>query len=85
VRARRPGCQRCQARAQCCRVLSDLRRADDREFKATRRVDAGSGLVAAHAALRAPNLKARLATQARAREEFRAVWRGYSAGHDYNA
>jgi hypothetical protein len=48
-------------------------------------VDAGSALVAAHAALRAPNLKARLATQARAREEFRAVWRGYSAGHDYNA
>ena len=40
-----------------------------------------------HAALRAPNLKARLATQARAREEFRAVWRGYSAGgqHDYSA
>ena len=39
----------------------------------------------AHATLRAPNLKARLATQARAREEFRAVWRGYAQQHDYNA
>lgn len=46
---------------------------------------AGVGLVMAHAALRAPNLKARLATQARAREEFRAVWRGYAQQHDYTA
>ncbi|KAK9839420.1 hypothetical protein WJX81_001221 [Elliptochloris bilobata] len=48
---------------------------------------AGGATVLTHAALRAPNLKVRLATQARAREEFRAVWRGYSAGaqHDYNA
>lgn len=32
-------------------------------------------LVGAHASLRSPNLKARLAT---ANEEFRATWRGYS-------
>ena len=37
-----------------------------------------------HAALRQPNLKARLAS---ARDEFRAVWRGYQDPdmvHDYN-
>ena len=33
----------------------------------------GAALVAAHAALRSPNLKARLSS---AREEFQAVWRG---------
>lgn len=40
------------------------------------------GLPLLHATLRSPNLKARLAS---AREEFRAVWRGYQADnvHDY--
>ncbi|KAF8057756.1 PRA1A2 [Scenedesmus sp. PABB004] len=44
---------------------------------------AGVGLALCHASLRSPNLKARLAS---AREEFRAVWRGYQADiahHDY--
>ena len=38
--------------------------------------------MAAHAVFRAPNLKARMAS---ARQEFRAVWRGYQTdfGHDY--
>mmetsp|Transcript_24643 Transcript_24643/g.61948 ORF Transcript_24643/g.61948 Transcript_24643/m.61948 type:complete len:225 (+) Transcript_24643:528-1202(+) len=41
----------------------------------------GVGSVAAHASFRSPNLKARLAS---AREEFRAVWRGYGDyAHDY--
>lgn len=42
----------------------------------------GVGLVLVHATFRSPNLKARLAS---AREEFRAVWRGYQAdlNHDY--
>jgi len=42
----------------------------------------GLGILAAHASFRSPNLKARLAS---AREEFRAVWRGYQAdmSHDY--
>eukprot|EP00191_Tetraselmis_sp_GSL018_P002653 CAMPEP_0177610546 /NCGR_PEP_ID=MMETSP0419_2-20121207/19849_1 /TAXON_ID=582737 /ORGANISM="Tetraselmis sp., Strain GSL018" /LENGTH=162 /DNA_ID=CAMNT_0019105883 /DNA_START=524 /DNA_END=1012 /DNA_ORIENTATION=- len=41
----------------------------------------GVGSVLAHASLRSPNLKARLAS---AREEFRAVWRGYGeSSHDY--
>ncbi|KAK9815287.1 hypothetical protein WJX72_001093 [[Myrmecia] bisecta] len=34
----------------------------------------GDGLILLHAAFRTPNLKTRLAS---AREEFRAVWRGY--------
>lgn len=35
-----------------------------------------------HAVFRAPNLKSRMAS---ARQEFRAVWRGYQTdfGHDY--
>lgn len=43
---------------------------------------AAIGLPLLHATLRSPNLKARLAS---AREEFRAVWRGYQADnvHDY--
>eukprot|EP00891_Asterochloris_glomerata_P009328 jgi/Astpho2/9328/e_gw1.00142.42.1_t len=44
----------------------------------------GDGAVLLHAALRQPNLKARLAS---ARDEFRAVWRGYQDPdmvHDYN-
>eukprot|EP00878_Enallax_costatus_P003393 GHUV01003602.1.p1 GENE.GHUV01003602.1~~GHUV01003602.1.p1 ORF type:complete len:220 (+),score=51.75 GHUV01003602.1:351-1010(+) len=44
---------------------------------------AGVSLPLCHASLRSPNLKARLAS---AREEFRAVWRGYQADiahHDY--
>ncbi|KAK9800260.1 hypothetical protein WJX73_009395 [Symbiochloris irregularis] len=41
----------------------------------------GDGGVLLHAGLRTPNLKARLGS---AREEFRAVWRGYTAqSHDY--
>lgn len=41
----------------------------------------GDGAVLLHASVRSPNLKARLAS---AREEFRAVWRGYTAqAHDY--
>lgn len=43
----------------------------------------GLSLLVCHASLRSPNLKARLAS---AREEFRAVWRGYQADiarHDY--
>ena len=35
----------------------------------------GAALLAAHAALRSPNLKARLQERS-AREEFQAVWRG---------
>lgn len=44
---------------------------------------AGTSVPLCHASLRSPNLKARLAS---AREEFRAVWRGYQADiahHDY--
>lgn len=43
---------------------------------------AGSGTVLLHAVFRAPNLKARMAS---ARQEFRAVWRGYQTElpHDY--
>ncbi|KAF6255729.1 prenylated rab acceptor PRA1 [Scenedesmus sp. NREL 46B-D3] len=44
---------------------------------------AGTCVALCHASLRSPNLKARLAS---AREEFRAVWRGYQADivhHDY--
>jgi hypothetical protein len=42
----------------------------------------GGGSLAAHAVFRAPNLKARMAS---ARQEFRAVWRGYQSdlAHDY--
>ncbi|KAI8474089.1 MAG: hypothetical protein J3K34DRAFT_518404, partial [Monoraphidium minutum] len=43
----------------------------------------GVALPLVHATFRSPNLKARLAS---AREEFRAVWRGYQAdlsSHDY--
>mmetsp|Transcript_39831 Transcript_39831/g.113006 ORF Transcript_39831/g.113006 Transcript_39831/m.113006 type:complete len:223 (-) Transcript_39831:16-684(-) len=41
----------------------------------------GACAVLAHASFRSPNLKARLAS---AREEFRAVWRGYGEfSHDY--
>mmetsp|Transcript_4547 Transcript_4547/g.8279 ORF Transcript_4547/g.8279 Transcript_4547/m.8279 type:complete len:224 (-) Transcript_4547:384-1055(-) len=41
----------------------------------------GLGSVSAHASFRSPNLKARLAS---AREEFKAVWRGYGDfSHDY--
>ncbi len=43
---------------------------------------AGDGAVLLHAVFRAPNLKARMAS---ARQEFRAVWRGYQSdiSHDY--
>ena len=43
---------------------------------------AGDGALLAHAAFRAPNLKTRMAS---ARQEFRAVWRGYQSdfGHGY--
>lgn len=43
---------------------------------------AGDGAVLLHAVFRAPNLKARMAS---ARQEFRAVWRGYQTdfSHDY--
>ncbi|CAL5223586.1 g6122 [Coccomyxa viridis] len=42
----------------------------------------GDGAVLLHAVFRAPNLKARMAS---ARQEFRAVWRGYQTdfSHDY--
>ncbi|BDA48854.1 PRA1 family protein A1 [Coccomyxa sp. Obi] len=42
----------------------------------------GDGGVLLHAVFRAPNLKSRMAS---ARQEFRAVWRGYQTdfGHDY--
>mmetsp|Transcript_2893 Transcript_2893/g.9820 ORF Transcript_2893/g.9820 Transcript_2893/m.9820 type:complete len:95 (+) Transcript_2893:489-773(+) len=44
-------------------------------FTVTLALLSGVALTVAHASLRSPNLKARLSSY---REEFRAVWRGYS-------